>query len=205
MTAKGKARALTIGLGLVVAALALTAGMTLRAAFTERSGGSTLATTLDFGAPFELMDHFGNPITEAAFEGQPSLLFFGFTNCPDICPSTIYDIDSWFETMGEEGADVGAYFVTVDPERDTAPFLKDYITYQTDRVVGITGEPDAVRDLARAWRVYFRKVPLGEGDYTMDHFASVYVLDRDGELFDKISYGEASESAIAKIRAALGS
>ena len=197
-------RSLTIALGLAVAVLALSAGLLVRVVMEDRGTGSVgIATTASFGAPFTLTDYNGAPITEAAFEGAPSLLFFGFTHCPDVCPTTVYEIEGWFRALGEEGADVNAFFVTVDPERDTVDYLADYLKPQSDRVVGITGDPDAVWDMARAWRVYWKKHPLGDGDYTMDHFASVYVLNRQGELFDKISYGEDAESAIAKIRAAL--
>ena len=147
----------------------------------------------------------GSTFTEASLREGPSAVFFGFTHCPDVCPTTVYEIDSWFRAIGQEADEVKAFFVTVDPERDTVEFLADYLKPQSDRVVGITGEPEAVWDMARSWRVYWSKRPLGDGEYTMDHFASVYVLNRDGQLFEKISYGEDAETAIAKIRAALNS
>jgi protein SCO1/2 len=163
-------------------------------------------TGTQLGAPFELVDHTGAPITEAAFEGRASLLFFGFTHCPDVCPTTVYDIETWLAELEAEGAEVGdmrAYFVTVDPERDTPAFLRDYLTAQSDRVTGITGPPEAVWEMARSWRVYWQKRPLGEGAYTLDHYASVFVLNEDGEVADLIAYGEDPEVAKAKIRAAL--
>lgn len=197
-------RFLTIGLGLAVAALALSAGLLVRVIMDDRAGATPgIVTAVPFGGPFELVDYNGDVITEAAFEGQPSLLFFGFTHCPEICPTTVYDMETWFEDLGPDAAEVKAFFVTVDPERDTAEFLADYLKPQSDRVVGITGDPEAVWAMARAWRVYWQRVPLGDGDYTMDHFASIYVLDRQGQLFEKISYGEDAASAMAKIRAAL--
>jgi protein SCO1/2 len=191
--------------GALVAALALGGGVALRQA-VEARGLGTSPVAVQLGQPFELVDHDGRPITEAAFEGRASLLFFGFTHCPDVCPTTVYDIETWLAELEAEGAEVGdmrAYFVTVDPERDTPAFLRDYLTAQSDRVTGITGPPEAVWEMARSWRVYWQKRPLGEGEYTLDHYASVFVLNEDGEVADLIAYGEDPEVAKAKIRAAL--
>jgi len=200
-------RMLTILLGLSVGVLAISAGLLLRVVWDGRSGAGTgsLATSVEFGAPFSLIDHTGAEITQAAFEGQPSLLFFGFTHCPEICPTTVYDMETWFQELGPVASEVEAFFVTVDPERDTAEFLSDYLTAQSDRVTGITGTPEDVWAMARSWRVYWQKRPLGDGDYTLDHFASIYVLDANGKLFEKISYGEDAASAKAKIMAAVNS
>nr|WP_281493970.1 SCO family protein [Jannaschia sp. S6380] len=163
---------------------------------------SVVAT--DLGAPFELVDHDGNEITEAAFEGRPSLLFFGFTHCPEVCPTTVYDMETWLLDLDVGEGEIGAYFVSVDPERDTPQFLKDYLEPQSDRIIGITGEPEKVWDMARSWRVYWQKRPLGEGDYTLDHYASIFVLDPEGRVVDLIGYGEDPESAKAKIADVLG-
>ena len=197
-------RFMTISLGVLVAILALSAGYLLRIALSDRSlANGGLATSVEFGAPFELIDHTSAPITEAAFKGNVSLLFFGFTHCPDVCPTTLYEIGLWLEALGPAADTVEAYFVTVDPERDTAAFLAEYIIPQNPDVIGITGEPEKVWQMARSWRIFWQKIPLGDGEYTMDHFASVYVLDRSGQLYDKISYGETVENAAAKIRKAL--
>jgi protein SCO1/2 len=195
----------TILFGAVVAALALGGGVALRQVMEARTVPDS-PVAVELGAPFELVDHTGAPITEAAFRGRPSLLFFGFTHCPDVCPTTVYDIETWLSDLEAEGADVDgvrAYFVTVDPERDTAPFLRDYLTAQSDRVTGITGEPEAVWDMARSWRVYWQKRPLGEGEYTLDHYASVFVLDDEGRVAELISYGEDQDAAKSKIRSVL--
>ena len=197
-----RSKTLTLLGAAAVAVLALGAGIALRQVMDARDPGAAVVAT-DLGAPFELVDQDGDRITEAAFQGRPSLLFFGFTHCPEICPTTVYDIETWLSEM-ELGPDaVGAWFVTVDPERDTPAFLRDYLEPQTDRVRGITGPPEDVWAMARSWRVYWAKRPLGEGDYTMDHYASVFVLDREGRLVDLIAYGEGPDSAKAKIRAAL--
>ncbi|MFO6463927.1 SCO family protein [Jannaschia sp. KMU-145] len=195
-------RVLILVAGLAVAVLALGAGIALRQVLDSRS--VTLATATELGAPFELVDHRGDPITEAAFQGRTSLLFFGFTHCPEICPTTVYDMETWLGDL-EVGPDaLGAYFVTIDPERDTPEFLDDYLTPQSDRITGITGTPEDVWAMARSWKVYFQKRPLGEGDYTMDHYASVFVLNAEGAVVDLIAYGEDPDTAKAKIAAVLG-
>ena len=102
-----------------------------------------------YGAPFTLVDQNGAEITEAAFRGHPTALFFGFTNCPEICPTTLVEIDGWLKQMGDDGKDIRAYFVSVDPERDTPEVMKDYVTAVSPRIVGITGEPDKVAAMAK--------------------------------------------------------
>ncbi|GIT90399.1 electron transporter SCO1/SenC [Jannaschia pagri] len=194
-------RALTLAFGLGVAIVALGAGFTVRQVMDNRTP-AVVGTQL--GEPFSLTDHNGQTITEAAFTGRPSLLFFGFTHCPEICPTTVYDMETWLAEMDVGPEEIGGYFVTIDPERDTPEFLKAYLEGQTDRVIGITGEPDAVRDMARSWRVYFQRRELGDGDYTMDHYASVFVLNAAGEVVDLIPYASDPDEAKAKIRAVLG-
>ena len=104
-----------------------------------------------FGAPFTLVDQNGAEITEAAFRGAPSAVFFGFTHCPEICPTTLYELDGWLNTMGDEGKDIRAYFVTVDPARDTAEVMNAYVGNVSARIVGITGEPEKVEAMVRAF------------------------------------------------------
>jgi protein SCO1/2 len=156
------------------------------------------------GGDFTLVDHFGEEITEAAFEDGPTLLFFGFTHCPEICPTTVYEMAGWFDELGPAAEGLDAYFVSVDPERDTPEVLEGYLTSQTDDVVGITGEPDAVWQLAADWKAYWQKVELEGGDYTVDHFAGVYMLDEDGEYAGLISYGEPQAQVLPKLRTLLG-
>ncbi|WEX11364.1 SCO family protein [Chelativorans sp. AA-79] len=153
-----------------------------------------------FGAPFELVDDSGQPITEKAFQGRPTALFFGFTHCPDVCPTTLFEMEGWLDELGEEGEDLQAFFITVDPERDTPEVMKTYLGNFSDRVTGITGDPEKVAAMAKAFRIYSRKVELEDGDYTMDHTASVMLLDRNGDFFGTISYEENAETAVAKLR-----
>ncbi len=161
---------------------------------------TTQNTARAFGAPFTLVDMQGAEITETAFRGKPSALFFGFTHCPEVCPTTLYELDGWLDQLGAEGEKVQAYFVTVDPERDTAEMMNTYVSNVSDRIVGITGEPDKVFDMARSFGIYWKKVELEGGDYTLDHTASVILLDRAGDFFGTIAYGENPETAVAKLK-----
>lgn len=182
------------------------------AAFALGLGGRLLLDRLqpsnvgaELGAPFTLTDMNGETITEAAFEGEPTVLFFGFTHCPEICPTAIYDLEAWLEEIGPDGEEVGAYFITVDPERDTPDVLREYLEPQSERVVGISGEPADVLALADAWRVYYSKQPLDGGDYTMNHTTLMYLVDDSGQYFGHISYGEDFDTAVAKLRTLIAS
>lgn len=161
-----------------------------------RGNGNGMA----FGAPFELTDQNGGTITEKAFQGHPTALFFGYTHCPDVCPTTLFELDGWMDELGDEGKDLRAFFVSIDPERDTPEVMKTYLGNFSNRIVGITGDPQRVAEMAKAFRIYFRKVDAGDGDYTMDHSASVMLLDREGDFFGTISYQENPKTAVEKLR-----
>lgn len=157
-------------------------------------------TEVPYGAPFELTDMNGQPITQAAFEGHPSAVFFGFTNCPQVCPTTLFEMKDWFDKLGDEGKDIRAFFISIDPERDTPELLKNYISNVTNRVTGITGDKDKVAAMAKAWGVYFKKVDTSSGDYTMDHTALVFLLDSNARFHGTIAYGENPDTALAKMK-----
>jgi protein SCO1 len=153
-----------------------------------------------YGAPFTLVDQNGEAITEAAFRGSPSAVFFGFTHCPEVCPTTLFELDGWLKQLGDEGKDINAFFVTVDPERDTPEVIGSYVTNVSDRITGISGEPEKVLEMVKSFGIYWKKVDLENGDYTMDHTASVMLLDRAGDFAGTIAYGENPENAVAKLR-----
>ena len=110
--------------------------------YLNRGTDRSLTADSELGAPFNLIDHNGNPITEAAFAGKPTLVYFGFTRCPEVCPTTFYEMAGWFDTLGEKGKDLQAFFITVDPERDTPEIMKGFAEAFTDRATGITGDPE---------------------------------------------------------------
>ena len=153
-----------------------------------------------FGEPFTLVQGGGEPITEAAFRGAPSAVFFGFTHCPEVCPTTLFELDGWLKTLGDEGSDINAFFVTIDPERDTPELVDAYASNVSDRITGISGEPDKVFAMAKSFGIYWKKVDLEDGDYTMDHTASIILLDRQGDFAGTIAYGENPDNAIAKLK-----
>lgn len=157
-----------------------------------------------FGAPFELVDQHGEPVTQAAFQGNPTALFFGFTHCPDVCPTTLFELDGWLEELGEEGESIKAYFVTVDPERDTPDVMDDYVSNVSERITGITGDPDKVAEMADSYGIFSRKIEQEDGDYTMDHTASILLLDETGDFHGTIAYGENPDNAVAKLKSLAG-
>jgi protein SCO1/2 len=134
------------------------------------------------GGPFALVDHNGRAVTERDFAGKPFLVFFGFTHCPDVCPTTLFQMSEILAATGPRGKGLRALFVTVDPERDTPESLKSYLSSFDDRIVGLTGSPEAVAAMEKVYRAYARKVPLKEGDYTMEHTGVVYLMDGKGRF-----------------------
>jgi protein SCO1 len=157
-----------------------------------------------WGVPFSLVRQDGRPITEAAFRGKPTALFFGFTHCPEICPTTIYELSGWMNTVDPDKTKLQAYFVSIDPERDPPDMLGTYLSNVTDRIIGISGEPKKVEEMARGFKIYFKKVlsdpTKPDGDYTMDHTASVFLLDREGRFVGTIAYGENADTAVQKLK-----
>lgn len=151
-----------------------------------------------YGGPFTLVSDDNQVITQEAFRGQPSAVFFGFTHCPEVCPTTLFELDSWLASMGPEGERIRAYFVSVDPERDTPEVLDAYLSNLSGRITGITGEPENIADMLKDFGIFARKVET-EDDYTMDHTASVLLLDRNGGFFGTIAYGEGARTAVAKL------
>jgi len=134
------------------------------------------------GGPFQLTDQAGRTVTEKDLKGRPTLIFFGFTHCPDVCPTSLFEISEVLKAMGKDADRVNAFFVSVDPERDTAAAMKDYLSSFDPHLKGLTGNPESVAKVLSAYRVYSKKVPLKDGDYTMDHTALIYLMDRDGQF-----------------------
>jgi protein SCO1/2 len=152
------------------------------------------------GGPFRLVDQTGAEVTEAALKGQPSLVFFGFTHCPDVCPTTLFDVSEIYKALGRDGDKVKAFFVSVDPERDTPEILKEYLSSFDPRLRGLTGDPAAVASMEKAYRVYSKKVPLDAGGYTMDHTALVYLMDKDGRFVAPFNLKRKPEEAAAELK-----
>jgi protein SCO1/2 len=152
------------------------------------------------GGPFQLTDQSGTAFTDKNLEGRPSLIFFGFTHCPDVCPTSLFEISQILQAMGKDADKVNAVFVTVDPERDTAAAMKDYLSSFDPHLKGLTGDPAAVQKVITEYRVYAKKVPLKDGDYTMDHTALVYLMDRDGHFVAPFNLTRKPEEAAADLK-----
>src|SRR4051812_35135660 len=152
------------------------------------------------GGPFQLTDQAGQTVTEKDLHGKPTLIFFGFTHCPDVCPTELFEISEILRAMGSDADRVNAYFISVDPERDTASTMKDYLSSFDPRLKGLTGDPDAVAKAVSGYRVYARKVPLKDGDYTMDHTALVYLMDRDGKFVAPFNLKRTPEEAASDLK-----
>jgi protein SCO1/2 len=148
---------------------------------------------------YELVTATGEVFNRDSLKGRPSMLFFGFTHCPDVCPTSLAEMTVWYEALGDKADDLNAFFVSVDPERDTAEIIGDYVSW-TGHVTGVTGSPDEIAKAAKSWGVYYEKVPLEGGDYTMDHTASVFLVNAEGEFEGTIAYRENSDTALAKLR-----
>lgn len=158
-----------------------------------------VAGRADVGGAFEAVLANGKPITEADLKGKPHVMFFGFTHCPDICPTTLYEAGQWLKELGDDADKLDFYFVTVDPERDTVDALGRYLTGFDPRIKGITGTPEQIADLSKKWRVFAQKV--GEGDdYSVSHTSNTFLMNSRGEFVRTISYGENNDVALQKLR-----
>jgi protein SCO1/2 len=152
------------------------------------------------GGPFHLEDQSGKPVTDQDLKGRPYLVFFGYTHCPDVCPTTLFEISEVMKALGKDADRAGALFITVDPERDTPAVLKDYLSNFDPHMRGLTGDPAAVAAALKGYRVYAKKVALTDGDYTMDHTAVVYLMDRDGRFVAPFNLKQTPEAAAAQLR-----
>ncbi len=159
-------------------------------------GGSASA----IGGPFKLIDQNGKTITETDFKGRPLLVFFGYTHCPDICPTTLFEMSEVLHALGKDADRVSALFITVDPERDTAPVMKDYLSSFDPHLRGATGDQKAIDAVEKDYRVYAKKVPTKNGDYSMDHTALVYLMDKQGRFVAPFKLDRKPEAAAADLR-----
>lgn len=159
----------------------------------------TIADTLGRG-DYRLTATDGSTFTEDSLTGTPSAVFFGYTHCPDVCPTTLGDVATWQEELAKDGEQLRVFFVTVDPERDTPEVLGDYVSWAPG-VVGVTGSREETDKAIRAFRIYAAKGEVDAGgSYFMDHTATVLLFDRKGRLFEPIGYQEGFDRAIAKLK-----
>ena len=188
---------------LLLALGAFVAGMVLFSAVVFIvTGRSPAPITMSsaVGGPFKLVDQNSKPITEQDLIGHPYLVFFGFTHCPDVCPTTLFEVSEILRKLGPDAKNVRALFITVDPERDTPAVLKDYMSSFDPRVIGATGDSAAIMSVEKTFRVYAKKVPLDGGGYTMDHTAIVYLMDKAGRFVAPFNMKRRPEEAATDLK-----
>ncbi|UWQ95535.1 SCO family protein [Rhodobacteraceae bacterium M385] len=152
---------------------------------------------------FSLTDHEGNAVGPETLLGNPTMAFFGFTYCPDVCPTTLSDISGWLDALGEEASPLNVIFITVDPERDTVSAMAEYVSYFHPAIRGWTGPEEQIARAAEGFRAVFERVTTDNGDYTMNHTASVFLFNAEGQFVTTIDYHEARDFALPKIRRVL--
>ena len=179
-----------LAFALLLAAAAAVAG----GAFYLFDSGPGAPAPSAVGGPFTLTDHDGRKVTEKDFLGRPYLVFFGFTRCPDVCPTALAQISGVFEKLPPD-AKINALFVSVDPERDTPASLKDYLSSFDKRIVGLWGDPETTRAVMKSFRAFAAKVPMKDGDYTMDHTAIAYLMDKKGRFVNGFNLDRPPEEA----------
>lgn len=180
-------------LGVWIVGLALAGGWI----FWEFSQGGKASV----GGPFTLTDQDGRTVTSDSLKGKPTLIYFGFTYCPDVCPTSLLLMETAIERLGPDAAQkVNLVFITIDPERDTPQLLKGYVPNFGPTFIGLTGTPQQIADVARAYRVYYQKVPGKDGGpYLMDHSSIVYLLDRNGRVVSFFTHEAKAEQIAAAV------
>ncbi len=167
---------------------------------TGRSSSPIGPAVAAVGGPFHLVDQDGKQVSDQDMKGRPFLVFFGFTHCPDVCPTTLFELSQLLHALGPDADRVGALFITVDPERDTPAALKEYLSNFDPHLRGLTGDPAAIGAAIKAYRVYAKKVPLEGDDYTMDHTALVYLMDKNGRFVAPFNMKRTAEAEAADLR-----
>lgn len=192
MTRRG---AILVGFALLALVLmAAVAVVGTRATPSPASPGATL------GGPFELVDMTGQPVSEQSLLGKPTAIFFGFTYCPEVCPTTLTELSAALQALDPAADKLNVVFVSVDPARDTPEQLKLYLSNFDPRIRGFTGTPEAVAKAAKAYRIYYKQVPVEGGGYTVDHSSAVYLFDAAGGFVEPIAYGAPHDRVVAQLR-----
>jgi protein SCO1 len=181
--------------GLVL--LAALAGNAILLARPDHSAAQTLGS---LGGSFELTDHNGKSFSSAALMGQPYAIFFGFTQCPDVCPTTLLQMSHHLATLGAEADRLKVVLVTVDPEHDTPALLRQYLASFDNRIIALTGTPAQIAATAKAWNAFYNKLREPDGSYTIVHSAYVYLMDRNNRLVDTFGFNQPEAEQIAKLK-----
>ena len=156
------------------------------------------------GQSFTLLNNKGEEVDQKLFTDKNLVIMFGFTHCPEVCPTTLFEMSHWQQSIGEHAGNTVFAFVSVDPERDTPSVLNTYVNHFSDTIVGLTGKPEEIAKLTSRFGVQVRRVPLDDGGYTMDHSSQAFLVNRRGEMVDTIQFMEETDSAVRKLRELVG-
>ena len=184
-------------LPLLVLLLSLALLGTASAVFLWQKTVPTTQASL-IGGPFTLTATDGRTVTDADFKGHPFLVFFGYTHCPDVCPTTLFSLSQVLKALGPD-TKLKVLFVTVDPARDTPKDMKDYLANFDPRIIGLSGNEEQTRAIERAYRVYAKKVPGQGSDYSMDHTSIIYLMDKDGRFVSAFNPDQPAKTAAAQL------
>lgn len=190
--------------GLVALAAAISGTIILGNLQQAARQGAELPGAVRLGGDFTLTRANGETFSSDELKGHPYLIFFGFTHCPDICPTTLLEISNHLEALGDAAKDLKVLFVSVDPERDTPELLAKYMSSFDPRIIGLTGTPEQIANVAKLYRAFYEKVPQEGGGYTMNHTASAFLFDGNGQLRSTLSWQEDAATREAKIRQVVG-
>jgi protein SCO1/2 len=152
------------------------------------------------GGPFALVDDTGAPVTDKTLAGKPYAMYFGYTYCPEFCPTTLLDLSRWIKQLGPDADKLNYVFVTIDPERDTSELMHTYLSSFDRHIRGFTGTPEQIAKIAKEYRVYYKKIPQNDGTYAMDHSTVMYLMEANGAFDTVIPYQEDDASAVAKLK-----
>jgi len=166
--------------------------------------GSTRSAAFEIGGPFVLASSRGGVVDSRTLQGKPYAVFFGFTHCPEVCPTTLNDMSNSLVALGDAAKDFRVFFITVDPARDTVETMKDYVSNFDPRIDALVPTEEQLKQLVSDFRVYYAKVPTSDGGYTMDHTATTFLFDRGGKLVGTLAYDEAEDARQAKLKRLLG-
>ena len=192
-------RPLLFALALLVAIGGLTFGLT-------RTGGGapSAASQSSIGGPFDLIASDGSPFSEKNLAGKPFAIYFGYTRCPDVCPTSLASLARLHRQLGTDGEKFAIVFVSVDPEHDKPAAIGDYVKLFGAPIIGVTGNDAQLKAIERSYGIYVNKVPQSGGDYLVDHSAAILLMDGNARLFDIINYNEPDPSALAKLKRLIG-
>jgi protein SCO1/2 len=179
--------------GVAVVALAITIVVAMR----QTGHAEGLAA---IGGPFTLVDDNGAPVTEKTLAGKPYAIYFGYTYCPEVCPTTLFDLSRWIKALGPNATKLDYVFVTVDPERDTPKHLHAYLSSFDSHIRGFTGTAEQIAQIAKEYRIDYKKIPTGDGSYSVDHSSIIYLMYADGQFDTVIAYQEKDATALSKLR-----